>query len=208
MSNPTLEKLKESLLNGGLSQEVLNVRAKNTPTYAQVTLLTFQVLISSPTEPTQSPGKSTGSRAEIASCLDRHYGNGRGNYKLARKYDDEDDEDEDEDDEVLLASQHSDERDDYDESSRSTTESYSPPTVRRTIHIRGLPDRVTHRDIVQVMRGGPLLHIYLRARERNANVSFVEESDAQEFLRHAKTHGLYVAGRRVRDGELLTILSS
>lgn len=131
-------------------------------------------------------------RGGLVSCGDKHREND-GNYKLARAYDDTHEDDEDE---ILLASQDS-EREDYDESSRSTTESLTVPTVHRTILVRNLPDRVTHRDIVQAMRGGALLHIYLRAREHSANISFVEESDAQEFLKHAKAHGLYIAGKRV-----------
>ncbi|KAH8424526.1 RNA-binding protein [Aspergillus melleus] len=92
--------------------------------------------------------------------------------------------------------QDSDEKDDCEESSR-TTGSCAGITDRRTILIRGLPDRVTHKDLVENMRGGALLHIYLRARERTASISFVEEADAQGFYQHVKDYGFYVAGKRV-----------
>ncbi|KAL5359812.1 hypothetical protein BJX96DRAFT_62492 [Aspergillus floccosus] len=170
-----LHRLKESLLNGGLSQETLDVL----------------IYGSSAEHGSQESNVFSEARANLASCGDKHHETDS-NYKLASVYDDAHEDDEDE---ILLASQDS-EREDYDESSRSTTESLTAPSVRRTILVRNLPDRITHRDIVQAMRGGALLHIYLRAREHSANISFVEESDAQEFLKHAKSHGLYIAGKR------------
>lgn len=105
-------------------------------------------------------------------------------------------EDDDEEEDGVIISQNSDEKDDYDDSSRSGG-SYTASTGQRTILIRNLPDRVFHQDIVDAVRGGALLHIYIRSRERTANVSFVEETAAQEFLQHTKTYGLYLAGKRV-----------
>ncbi|KAL4784027.1 hypothetical protein BJX76DRAFT_236441 [Aspergillus varians] len=99
------------------------------------------------------------------------------------------------DDEDALTDSRSDERDDYGESSRST--SSSPQAEQRTVMIRGLPDKVTHRDVVEAVKGGAILHVYLWARDHTASVSFVEESAAQDFLDHARTHGLYVAEKRV-----------
>lgn len=89
-----------------------------------------------------------------------------------------------------------DEKDEYDSSSKSGRSS-AVSTGQRTVMIRGLPDRVTHHDITDAVRGGALLDIFLRAREHMASISFVEESAAQEFLHYVKQHGLYVAGKRV-----------
>ncbi|KAL4897817.1 hypothetical protein BDV59DRAFT_168598 [Aspergillus ambiguus] len=166
-----LKRLKESLLNGGLSPETLNV-----------------LIYGSSSAPDAS---------HVARVFShRRHGDEHSNYKLAPTYDDADDGVDDVD-EILLTSPDTDERGDYDESSSNgTTESATAPTVRRTILVRNLPDRVTHRDICQAMKGGALLHIYLRAREHNANISFVEEVEAHEFLKHAKAHGLYIAGKR------------
>ncbi|KAL4914690.1 hypothetical protein BDW62DRAFT_137045 [Aspergillus aurantiobrunneus] len=99
------------------------------------------------------------------------------------------------DDEGALTDARSDERDDYGDSSRSASSSFQ--AEQRTVMIRGLPDRVTHRDIVDVVKGGAILHIYLWGRDHTASVSFVEETSAQDFLDHAKTYGLYVAEKRV-----------
>ena len=128
------------------------------------------------------------------SPAEQRRGASAGKYRLAG-FDDDDNSDE-EDDEAILRSHENNGNVDYGGSSRST-ESSPSPADQRTVLLRNLPDRVTHQDIVDVMRGGALLHIYLRAREHSASVSFVEEADAQEFLDHCKTHGLYVGGKRV-----------
>lgn len=68
---------------------------------------------------------------------------------------------------------------------------------QRTVALKGLSDRTTHKDIATVVRGGSLLDIFLRIRERAASVSFVDGSAAQEFLTHVKRHDLYILGKRV-----------
>lgn len=68
---------------------------------------------------------------------------------------------------------------------------------QRTVALRGLSDRTTHRDVAAAVRGGALLDIFLRIRERVASVSFVDGSAAQEFLAHVKRHDLYILGKRV-----------
>jgi hypothetical protein len=95
-----------------------------------------------------------------------------------------------------IVSPNSDEKDDYDES--RSADSVSSPAAERTVFIRGLPDRATHQDVVDAVRGGALLHLYLRVRDHAAYVSFVEPAAAAEFLQHAKTHGCHIAGKRVR----------
>lgn len=138
---------------------------------------------------------STGRRQVSFPSAGYHRREHSNNYKLSTNFDYDEDED-DEDEEGLMDSQDSDGKDDIEESSR-TTGSSTGTTDRRTVLIRNLPDRVTHKDLVENMRGGPLLHIYLRAREHTASISFVEEADAQAFFQHTRTYGLYVAGRRV-----------
>lgn len=101
----------------------------------------------------------------------------------------------DDDEEGALTDSRSDERDEYGESSRST--SSSPQSEQRTVMIRGLPDKVTHRDIVDAVKGGAILHIYLWNRDHTASISFVEEAAAQDFLDHSRAYGLHVAEKRV-----------
>lgn len=71
------------------------------------------------------------------------------------------------------------------------------PSVQRTVLIRNIPERTTNEDVIAAVRGGALLHLYLRPRERVANVSFVDESAARAFLQHTKAYGLHVAGKPV-----------
>ena len=99
-----------------------------------------------------------------------------------------------EDDDAVLHG--NDEKDEYDNSPKSEGSS-AVPTGQRTVLLRSLPDRVTHYDITEAVRGGALLDIFLRAREHMASVSFIEESAAQEFLNHVRQHGFFVGGKRV-----------
>lgn len=68
---------------------------------------------------------------------------------------------------------------------------------QRTILLQNLPDLVTHKDIVDIVRGGLLLDVYLRTQDKSASVSFVDGSSAQAFLSYAKRNGVYLRGRRV-----------
>ena len=88
-----------------------------------------------------------------------------------------------------------------------TGKNYSQPQTRRqsfqkhakrTLLFVNLPEGTTHLEIVNVIKGGMLLDVYLRSQDRTASVSFLEELAAQEFFRHVKRHDLYIRGKRVR----------
>lgn len=68
-------------------------------------------------------------------------------------------------------------------------------TEQRTIFAKNLSDRTCHKDIVDFIRGGLVLDIYLR--ERSASISFVEGSAGQEFMSHVKRKDIYVHGKRL-----------
>ena len=68
---------------------------------------------------------------------------------------------------------------------------------RRTILLQNLPDPVTHSEIVNVVRGGLLLDVYLRSQDRSASVSFVDGLAAQDFMSYMKRNHVYIHGRRV-----------
>ncbi|KAL8871072.1 MAG: hypothetical protein Q9174_003024 [Haloplaca sp. 1 TL-2023] len=68
---------------------------------------------------------------------------------------------------------------------------------RRTILLKNLPDRATHKDIVGEIYGGLLLDVFLRPQDKSASVSFVETDAAEDFLAHVKRNDLYIHGRRV-----------
>lgn len=68
---------------------------------------------------------------------------------------------------------------------------------QRTIQMKGLSDRVVHKDIIDIVRGGALLDIYLRANDKSASVSFVEGSAAQAFMLYVKRNDVYIHEKRV-----------
>lgn len=67
----------------------------------------------------------------------------------------------------------------------------------RTISLKGIPERTTHRDIAAAIRGGALVDIFLRSRERLASVTFAKSKAAQEFFSHAKRQNFYILDRPV-----------
>lgn len=80
-----------------------------------------------------------------------------------------------------------------------STEAYAarapyPRNDQRTILISNLSDRTTHKDLVDIIRGGRLLDMYLRT-DRSATVSFVE--GAADFVAYAKRKDFYLHGKRV-----------
>ncbi|OAL49368.1 hypothetical protein IQ07DRAFT_600395 [Pyrenochaeta sp. DS3sAY3a] len=81
-----------------------------------------------------------------------------------------------------------------DENQDDTFPQYIPLHDQRTIHIRNLPERTTHKDLVEIIRGGRLLDIYIRT-DRTATVSFVE--GAAEFLAYTKRNDIYLHTRRL-----------
>ena len=68
---------------------------------------------------------------------------------------------------------------------------------QRTIIAKNLSDRVTHQDLIDIVRGGVLLDLFLRAGERTASISFVEGSAAQNFMNYVKRNDVYLHGKRV-----------
>ncbi|EGE78564.1 hypothetical protein BDBG_07091 [Blastomyces gilchristii SLH14081] len=95
----------------------------------------------------------------------------------------------------------SDERDDGvhlgNIQSRQDRQQPSNCTENRTLLLKGLPERATHRDIVAAIRGGALVDVFLRPRERQASVSFAEGKSAQEFLAFTKRQDLYILDKLI-----------
>ena len=73
---------------------------------------------------------------------------------------------------------------------------------QRTLIARKLRDRTTHSDIVDFLRGGLVLDIYIRAQDRTAAVSFVEGQHAQDFMKYVKRNDIYIRGKRVSAGSI------
>lgn len=76
---------------------------------------------------------------------------------------------------------------------------------QRSIVAQNLSDRTTHKDLLQVIRGGTVLDIFLRNNERSASISFVEGSAAQDFMNYVRRSDIYIHGKRVRPSMQLEI---
>jgi hypothetical protein len=72
-----------------------------------------------------------------------------------------------------------------------------PKHAKRTVLLSKLPEGAAHAEIVEVIRGGMLLDIYVRNADRAAAISFLEEDHAKDFFYHVKRNDLYVRGKRV-----------
>ncbi|KAH8686684.1 hypothetical protein BGZ61DRAFT_478928 [Ilyonectria robusta] len=85
----------------------------------------------------------------------------------------------------------------------STVFSTTPPNPQidrqatRTIHLCNLAEGVTHADITAAIRGGQLLDVYIKHRDRLASVSFVHGEDAKAFYARARHYDLYIKNKRV-----------
>ena len=69
--------------------------------------------------------------------------------------------------------------------------------AKRSVILANLPENPTHQEIIEVVRGGMLLDIYVRTYDKTASISFLEEIHAHEFFRYVKRHDLYIRGKRV-----------
>ena len=70
------------------------------------------------------------------------------------------------------------------------------PRQDYTLLLSSLPAGVTLKDITSVIRGGRLIHLWLRSAERSAAVSFAE--GAPDFLAYSKRNDIYIGTKRVR----------
>ena len=89
------------------------------------------------------------------------------------------------------------EKEDQASPTAKTEKQYYARAEQRTIIAKNLSDRVTHKDIVDIVRGGAVLDIFIRSNERSASISFVEGSAAQDFMNYAKRNDVYIHGKRV-----------
>ena len=67
----------------------------------------------------------------------------------------------------------------------------------RSVVLRGLSPFTTLADIAKVVRGGIVLNMFIRARERSAHIAFVEPLVAEKFIMHHKRNDLYIKGKRI-----------
>ena len=97
------------------------------------------------------------------------------------------------------------ERDEHCLTTPSLDKQHLSSKEQRTILFKNLSDRTGHNDIVDVIRGGAILDVYLRSNDKSASVSFVEGSAAQAWMNYVKRNDVYIHGKRV-SGKYLTFL--
>ncbi|KAI9699495.1 MAG: hypothetical protein M1820_007126 [Bogoriella megaspora] len=68
------------------------------------------------------------------------------------------------------------------------------PNEPRTLRFSNLSDRTTHKDLLNIVRGGKIVELYIRD-DRTACVSFVD--GAKEFFAYAKRNDFYVNQKRL-----------
>lgn len=68
----------------------------------------------------------------------------------------------------------------------------------RTVLLTNLAEGTTHADITDAVRGGLLLDIFLRSRDRAVALSFLHAADARAFFDHVRKNDLYIKNKRVR----------
>ncbi|KAF8246270.1 hypothetical protein K440DRAFT_369831 [Wilcoxina mikolae CBS 423.85] len=69
--------------------------------------------------------------------------------------------------------------------------------ARRTLFFTNIPKDATYPDLVDVVRGGALVDVWMKNSDRCASVSFVDPADAEAYFRYAKKNDIYIKGRRV-----------
>ena len=67
----------------------------------------------------------------------------------------------------------------------------------RTIMIRGLSPFTTLSDLAKVIRGGIILNMYIRPRDRTAVVSFFDPLAAEKFVMHCRRNDIYLKCKRL-----------
>lgn len=74
---------------------------------------------------------------------------------------------------------------------------YNTNRQDRTLIIRGLSPFTTLADLAKVIRGGIILNMYIRAKDRTAVVSFVDAVAAEKFIMHSRRSDIYLKGKRL-----------
>ncbi|CAF3508386.1 unnamed protein product [Fusarium graminearum] len=80
---------------------------------------------------------------------------------------------------------------------RSESNRWVESAAQRSVQLLNLAPGVTHGEVATIVRGGPLLEIFVRAKDNSVTVSFVRETDAVAFLDYTRTCGLYFKDRKI-----------
>lgn len=85
----------------------------------------------------------------------------------------------------------------FQDNKRPEIKEWFERSAQRSVLLLNVPDGVTHADVAAVIRGGPVLEIFLRSKDNTATVSFLHEADACAFIENCRAAGLYIKDRKV-----------
>ncbi|EWG46797.1 hypothetical protein FVEG_07123 [Fusarium verticillioides 7600] len=85
----------------------------------------------------------------------------------------------------------------FQDNKRPEIKEWFERSAQRSVLLLNVPDGVTHGDVAAVIRGGPVLEIFLRSKDNTATVSFLHEADACAFIENCRAAGLYIKDRKV-----------
>ena len=96
-------------------------------------------------------------------------------------------------------SQEQNDSDIYDEDAdgNEEQEQYENNYDDRSVVLRGISPFTTLADIAKAVRGGIVLNMFLRHREKSAYVAFVEPLVAEKFVMHCRRNDMYIKGKRI-----------
>ncbi|EGU73438.1 hypothetical protein HZS61_017519 [Fusarium oxysporum f. sp. conglutinans] len=85
----------------------------------------------------------------------------------------------------------------FHDNKRPEVKEWFERSAQRSVLLLNVPDGITHGDVAAVIRGGPVLEIFLRSKDNTATVSFLHEADACAFIENCRTAGLYIKDRKI-----------
>ena len=81
---------------------------------------------------------------------------------------------------------------------QKVTEKSTEYRPKRSLILKNLPPEASLKDVIDVLRGGMILDVYIGPKENQAFVSFVEPSVAKAFLQWTHYNPIKIRGHKVR----------
>ncbi|KAL2256194.1 hypothetical protein VTK26DRAFT_2048 [Humicola hyalothermophila] len=203
-SNPFMR--RRNLLRGGVGEETVDLLSQDDETIQHGN---YQASLPQEPDPSEDGGARLYSPAPQAYSggfgrpnglsHDSLRGNPHGRYHERPSWADRDGED-DEDDEETAATELDSPVEGPAGAGYTKPQSQRPQFERqcaRTIQLLNLAEGTSHADIVNAVRGGMLLDVFLRTHDRSATVSFLHSADAKKFHDYVRRHDLYIRNKRI-----------
>ncbi|KZF22728.1 hypothetical protein L228DRAFT_282815 [Xylona heveae TC161] len=189
--------LRQTLLLGGVDLETLELLVHQTPTALNVPKPAADVerpIPSKQPDPGSNPRATNAARAPNTLMQGKNSGSGSKSFDFQAgqlAIDKKNDLQAPPERGFPNTSVKANERNDVDTGSDSALKD-----ERRTLRITGLPKHTTHKKLIEAIRGGALIDIFLK-KDGSANVSFVKSDAARNFYEYSSRHGIFILGTKV-----------